>query len=330
MLVPSMTPATLPSPVASPSQPADRQAWDIVVLMAAMAPALAIAAEPMAFRWQDDQLASTDRSDPRAAVVWEGGAWHILLPRDDPRYALLDLWLPLCNALPARPIAIGHLGQSIDGFIATPSGDSQFVTGQQNILHLHRLRALCSAVIVGAGTVASDNPMLTTRHVEGANPLRVIFDPARRLDASYRLFTDGTAPTVYACGRAHLREGESMVDQAAVIPLESDVPGQAAAELMKVLRARGCFRLFVEGGGVTVSAFLEAGLLDRLQIAVAPVIIGNGRPSVRLPARDALRDCIRPDYRVFRMGGDVIFDCDLRAPAHPTAETDGTTTVRVI
>ena len=58
--------------------------------------------------------------------------------------------------------------------------------------------------------------------------------------------------------------------------------------------------------------FLEADLLDRLQVAIAPLIIGNGRPAIRLPARDALSECQRPRYRVFRMGGDVFFDCDLR------------------
>ncbi len=82
-----------------------------------------------------------------------------------------------------------------------------------------------------------------------------------------------------------------------------------------MLRARGCARLFVEGGGVTVSAFLAAGLLDRVQVAVAPMFIGGGRPAFRLPAANLLRDVARPAYRVFRMGGDVLFDCDLRGAA---------------
>ena len=87
------------------------------------------------------------------------------------------------------------------------------------------------------------------------------------------------------------------------------------AALLQLLRGRGCYRVFVEGGGVTVSTFLEAGLLDRLHLAVAPVIIGNGRPAIRLRPPTQLRDCLRPSYRVFRMGGDVLFDCDLRATA---------------
>jgi riboflavin biosynthesis pyrimidine reductase len=56
--------------------------------------------------------------------------------------------------------------------------------------------------------------------------------------------------------------------------------------------------------------FLEAKLLDRLHMAIAPVLIGDGRPAIRLPPRVALGDCARPQYRVFRMGGDVLFDCD--------------------
>ena len=62
---------------------------------------------------------------------------------------------------------------------------------------------------------------------------------------------------------------------------------------------------------MTVSAFLEANLLDRLQMAIAPLIIGDGRPAIRVPAQPNLRDCLRPRYRVFRMGGDVLFDCEL-------------------
>ena len=73
---------------------------------------------------------------------------------------------------------------------------------------------------------------------------------------------------------------------------------------------------------MTVSAFLQSNLLDRLQIAIAPVIIGEGRPATRLAPPARLRDCRRPRYRVFRMGGDVLFDCDLREDATPADEND--------
>src|SRR6266404_4253948 len=82
-------------------------------------------------------------------------------PADAAERSLVDLYLPICAATAARPITVGHLGQSLDGFIATHAGESRFVTGQENVLHSHRLRALCDAVVVGAGTVAADDPRLT-------------------------------------------------------------------------------------------------------------------------------------------------------------------------
>ena len=98
-------------------------------------------------------------------------------------------------------------------------------------------------------------------------------------------------------------------------------------EVVRVLRARGCHRIFVEGGGVTVSMFLEAELLDRLHIAIAPLLIGDGRPAIRLAPRMALSDCHRPRYRVFRMGADVLFDCDLTSDSDQPAPDPAITRV---
>jgi riboflavin biosynthesis pyrimidine reductase len=177
-------------------------------------------------------------------------------------------------------------------------------------------------VVVGAGTVAADDPLLTTRQVSGPNPLRVVFDPGHRLDERYRIFSDTETPTLYACRDSHLRPGESRFGAADILPLACIGDTSPVAELLAALRARGCHRVFVEGGGVTVSAFLQAGLLDRLQMAVAPLIVGSGKPAIRLEPKDVLSDCQRPAYRVFRMGGDVLFDCDLTGPSR-TSPPDG-------
>ena len=265
-------------------------------------------------------------ADDRGAVLaWHPGrGWERRLLLEDPRAELLELYLPICSATAAHPIAIGHLGQSLDGFIATPSGDSQTVTGEDNIIHLHRLRALCDAVVVGAGTVAADDPQLTTRHVPGPSPLRVVFDPQRRLTPTFRLFTDRSAPTLYICARSRVAPGETHMGCAPIAAIEGGDRSEEAAQVLTLLRARGCVRVFIEGGGVTVSRFLEANLLDRLQIAIAPVLIGEGRPAVRLAPRVRLRDCRRPACRVFRMGADVLFDCDLTRDAGPSDSLAGT------
>lgn len=259
-----------------------------------------------------------------AMLAWHPGeGWRTVLVADDSRRAFFDLYLPIASGTTDHPITVGHLGQSLDGFIATHAGESRFVTGQENILHLHRLRALCDAVVVGAGTVAADDPQLTTRLVPGPNPLRVIIDPARRLGPHHRVFHDEEAETIYLCSRSRTRPDEQWVGTASIVPVEDHADGPGGVNLgaiMSILRERGCCRVFVEGGGVTVSMFLQANLLDRLHVAIAPLIIGDGRPAIRLPARALLGDCQRPRYRVFRMGGDVLFDCELGAT--PIDETD--------
>jgi diaminohydroxyphosphoribosylaminopyrimidine deaminase / 5-amino-6-(5-phosphoribosylamino)uracil reductase len=311
---------------------ADRT-WSLTLAAADHADRLAGAAEPAAFTWDDaaGRLRGVAIGHPDAMVAWQpGSGWRACLPPGDPAGGLLDLYLPICSATVERPLAIGHLGQSLDGFIAMHTGESQFVTGPENILHLHRMRALCDVVVVGAGTVAADNPKLTTRHVAGPNPLRVVFDPSRRLASEYGVFHDAEAPTVYACTRTLVASGETHVGRAAILGLDAGSAGEQVVELLGALRRRGGRRIFVEGGGVTVSAFLEANLLDRLHVTIAPLIIGDGRPAIRLPPRATLSDCQRPRYRVFRMGGDVLFDCDLRSGDGFVEQIDTTVVNRVI
>jgi diaminohydroxyphosphoribosylaminopyrimidine deaminase / 5-amino-6-(5-phosphoribosylamino)uracil reductase len=260
----------------------------------------------------EGRLRTVEAGHPDAVIMWRPHAgFELLMAADDPRRALIDLYLPICSATDANPITVGHLGQSLDGFIATHSGESQYVTGEENILHLHRMRALCDAVVVGAGTIAADDPQLTTRHVPGPSPLRVVLDPTRRLAEHYKVFTDESAVTLYVCAKALARDGETHVGHAAIVAFDEGPDGVDVGQLLRELRRRGCHRIFVEGGGVTVSMFLEANLLDRLQIAIAPLLIGDGRPAIRLPPRTTLSDCHRPRYRVFRMGSDVLFDCEI-------------------
>jgi diaminohydroxyphosphoribosylaminopyrimidine deaminase/5-amino-6-(5-phosphoribosylamino)uracil reductase len=262
---------------------------------------------------------STSTADGWAA--WEPGrGWASRSTLPSPARDLLELYLPLCEPTASRSFVIGHLGQSLDGCIATRSGDSACVTGHGNIVHLHRLRALCDAILVGAGTVAADDPRLTTRLVAGASPLRVVLDPSQRLEATHGVFCDGAAPTlvVRAAGK---RQAERLGD-AEVLEVPSGPGGLDLAALLAALRVRGCHRIMVEGGGVTVSRFLDAGLLDRLHIAVAPVIIGDGRPGLRLPAAASMSDARRAQHRIYRMGEDVLFDIEPARPPEPMPDDE--------
>lgn len=291
------------------------EGWSLAYAAAALAGTFDPTVAGGFFLGADGSLNPARPDDPRAALAWDPShGWTSPLRANDPRRDLLELYLPISSAGPDRPITLGHLGQSLDGFIATPSGDSCFVTGPQNILHLHRLRALCDAVVVGSRTVQADNPRLTTRLVAGRNPLRVVLDPECRLPGTHRVFSDGEATTLRVCAEGAVtpsaRNGGEEIMTVAVRNEALDLE-----DLVRQLHARGCYRIFVEGGGVTVSSFLAAGLLDRLHIAVAPILIGNGRPAIRMPAQVRLQDCMKLKQRIYRTGDDILFDCDLRARA---------------
>ena len=98
----------------------------------------------------------------------------------------------------ARPSVTVHYAQTIDGRLATRTGDSQWISGQESLVLAHALRASHAAVLVGAGTVAADDPRLTARLVEGPSPVRVVVDSTLRLSPRANVVTDGAAPTILA------------------------------------------------------------------------------------------------------------------------------------
>ncbi|MGJ7440744.1 RibD family protein [Aquipuribacter sp. MA13-6] len=221
--------------------------------------------------------------------------------------------------------AMAQLGQSLDGCIATRTGDAVFVTGEVDRAHLHQLRAYVDAVLVGVGTVVSDDPRLTVRAVTGADPHRVVLDPTGRCPRTARVLADGAGATwvlgeTAAAGVGPVPAGVRVL----TLPLE-DGGRFAPAAVLDALAGVGLGRVLVEGGGRTVSAFLRAGVLDRLHLSVAPVLLGtDGTTGIGLPGPALARDAVRPPSRSFRLGDDVCFDLDLRALRVLDRPTPGT------
>jgi creatinine amidohydrolase len=251
---------------------------------------------------------------PQGSGAWldvrAGGSWVASGKVSAAARDVLDIYLPV--RLPAD-LVMGQLGQSLDGRIATEGGASHFVTGPKDIERLHRLRALVDAVIVGASTVDHDDPRLTVRLVEGTNPVRVVLDPTGRLDRARQVFDQASSPTIVVRRSEGAESGRGTSGAELLVPW-SEPEGFDLVALLGHLRARGLRRILVEGGGVTVSRFLERGLLDRLHLTIAPMLIGSGRPSITLEAIASLDAALRPAWRRFTLGEDVLFDLDLRAP----------------
>lgn len=224
---------------------------------------------------------------------------------------LVSLYRPLLTVPPGRRYVSAHLGQSIDGLIATRDGQSRGLNGCQNLDHLHRMRALSDAIVVGAGTVLADDPALTTRRVEGRHPVRVILDGRGRIDARYRVCHDGEAPTLILTGRA---DAPTQIGQAEVVRLPRDPRGHLLVPaIFDCLAGRGLDVAFIEGGGVTVSRLLEAGVLDRLQITIAPVVFGEGVKGLSLAGIGCVDEALRPPVRQFTLGPDRLWDFTLTA-----------------
>ncbi len=268
---------------------------------------------------EDGELSALDSNDRAAQAVWDEQGLRAAPDQPPPVRDLIALYAPLFATDPEQSVVVAHLGQSIDAQIATRSGDSCSVNGPANIVHLHRMRALCDAVIVGAGTAIADNPRLTTRLVEGDNPVRVVIDPQRRAPRDLGLFNDGAAPSLVVCDA-----GRAAADEESAIGVSCNGEGLVLPEVVAALGARGLRTLFVEGGGITVSRWMNAQLLDRLQVTVAPVLIGDGRRALQLPAAATMSACRRPPARIFRLGDDVLWDFDLhRDDRQPADHPDG-------
>jgi len=229
---------------------------------------------------------------------------------------LLDVCIPLCAGPGASHLVVAHLGQSVDGRVATPAGESPEITGLEDVRFTHRMRALFDAVVVGATTAVLDDPRLTTRLVPGKHPVRIVLDPQGRVPHSRHVFHDGKAKTVVVSGaeHAHRHAGLGGHVEVVAVPLEDgELPLRT---VLNELSARGLRRVFIEGGGVTVSRFMAAGLVDRLEVAVAPRIIGVGEAAITLDGSAAFLKNSR--CRRFLLGQDVLFDFDLRGLRAPT------------
>lgn len=217
-----------------------------------------------------------------------------------------------------RPWVLLKAAITLDGRIATAAGDSKWITGPAARRDAHRLRVWSDAVMVGAATVAADDPRLTVRHVEGEDPLRVVVDTRAETRPDAALAGPGTvvchAPDADPARLAALRDVG-----VETLPVPHGDDGRLdLATLVADLAARGVVKLMVEGGGKLHGALLAARLADEACLYLAPTVIGRGRPLFDLPSTPTIAAGWRLDpVEVERLQDDVRIRGPIRYPAAP-------------
>src|SRR6185437_13048245 len=221
-----------------------------------------------------------------------------------------EIFGPLRQGAVDDLVVVGQIGQSLDGRIATETGHSKYINGPAGLAHLHRLRSLVDAVVIGVGTAIADDPELTVRRVTGMHPARVVIDPKGRLGSGAKVFRDNGVPRLLITADGTSAQPPSGVQ---VLPLPAVEGRLAPATILAALATRGMRRVLIEGGAETVSRFLAAGCLDRLHLIVAPVILGTGRPGITLPLIDRADQALRVPMCTHQIDDEILFDCDLTA-----------------
>lgn len=220
-----------------------------------------------------------------------------------------------------RPMVLGKAALSLDGRMATRERDSQWITGPEARRRAHWLRAGSDAVLVGIGTVVADDPRLTARDVEGAGPrYRVVLDSRLRTPASARLFQEvGGRVLIFSTAAATEGAREPLERAGAEIEeLDADDDGRVAwAAVLAALTRRDVMQLMVEGGSTVLTGALEAGIIDKLSLFYAPVLIG-GTASLPLWGGDGVPDLGTAPrlsrVRQYRLGGDWAVEGYLHPP----------------
>lgn len=228
----------------------------------------------------------------------------------DECFASLDEFL--FSVVEKRPFVTLKSALSLDGNIALESGESKWITGPLARVKAHQLRRFHDAILVGIGTVIADNPQLSVRlEGEWKQPKRIILDGAARLPLNAKVWDD--APEVIVICRADAPpEKVKQLEKrgARVWPL-----GDAWPLLMQQLWHDGIYSVLIEGGARVAAGAFEAGVVDKVALFIAPVLMGEGKrllPDVKFAS---MNDVARLE-RVFvsRFGVDTLIEGYLREP----------------
>jgi diaminohydroxyphosphoribosylaminopyrimidine deaminase/5-amino-6-(5-phosphoribosylamino)uracil reductase len=211
------------------------------------------------------------------------------------------------------PYVTVKYAQTLDGRIATKTGDSQWISSEASRKYVHVLRSTNDGIMVGAGTVTADNPQLTVRHVKGKNPLRIIVDSKLRIPIKSSVLTDDNphqtiiATTSNAPSRKITAIKKLGVE---VLVVKKDKNGKVSlVDLLKKLGKREIMSVLVEGGSEIITSLLKANLVDKMIIPISPRILGKGLEAIGDLNINKIKDAIKfSSFKTMKKGDDLIFE----------------------
>lgn len=240
------------------------------------------------FAWENDLSL---RPNPAAARLPFATLWAHYLP-----YCLLGLKARQLG----RTVAISHFAQTLDGKIATHSGHSRWIGNDANLIHAHRMRALCDGILIGRGTLCQDQPSLTVRLVEGRNPQRIVLASS---DCDFASLQESSHEPIWWIGYQGDRQPPEGVY---CVELPGGSVPQSSQEVLQTLYHAGLNTVYIEGGAQTTSRFLEEGMIDVVQLHISPLLFGSGKAGMALSSIDMVDDCIQFEPAYFLPAGDAV------------------------
>lgn len=223
-----------------------------------------------------------------------------------------------------KPFITMKAGSTLDGKIATHSADSKWITSAEARKDVHELRNENMAILVGVNTVIEDNPELTTRIPNGRNPIRVILDSSLRIPLDAKIVTDGQAKTWIFTAVSYNQDAKKKLEEQGVsIFHTSGIHHVDPDDVVRILGEKLVSSVLIEGGGSIHAAFLEKQLVDKVEIYIAPKLVGGTNAPTFLEGTgiDLMRDAVElENLHVTPIGKDFKFT---GYPKYKTTKTEG-------
>ena len=220
---------------------------------------------------------------------------------------LMESYLQIIFNKSKYPYIFGHLAQTLDGYIATESGESRYISSIDNLEHLHMLRAISDVVLVGSNTVKFDNPKLTTRLVKGPNPMRVVIDKNDTIKNSCNLLKNKDRKGFKIVSDKLKPNSKNIFS----LPLKKDE--FRIADIISLLKSLGNKIIFIEGGGNIISHFYRKKFLNRLHLCISPILIGRGINSFIIDKDVKINEAKIKKISYIKMGKDIL--CNIKLPS---------------